>query len=91
MNRCSLLFCILIFSISNALDFSYVTSGINLKRLSGDLSIAAVADLNSDRYSDLLLVNKSVKGINTGTPLIESYIYIYIYMNGRCMEGLLDE
>lgn len=64
MNTCFLLFCILIFSISNALDFSYVTGGINLKRLSGDLSIAAVADLNSDRYSDLLLVNKSVEGDN---------------------------
>ena len=49
---------LMIFS-SKGLRLTEITDDIRLNRLKGDLALGSVADLNSDRYSDLLLINRS--------------------------------
>ena len=55
-----LLFILLLVTPSTKqLKLEDVTNEIGLNDLSGDLALGAIADLNSDRYNDLLLVNRS--------------------------------
>ena len=48
--------------LSSTLDFLYVTEKLQLNAVSGNLSLAAVADQNADKWSDVLLVNKTRTG-----------------------------
>ncbi len=50
---------LLVIPSTKELKLEDVTDEIGLNDLSGDLAIGAIADLNSDRYNDLLLVNRS--------------------------------
>ena len=44
---------------ANALKFVNVTEDTGLSKLSGNFSLAAFADLNSDKSTDLLLLNRT--------------------------------
>ena len=48
--------------LSSTLDFLYVTEKLQLNAVSGNLSLAAIADQNADKWSDILLVNKTRTG-----------------------------
>ena len=48
--------------LSLTLDFLYVTEKLQLNAVSGNLSLAAIADQNADKWSDVLLVNKTRTG-----------------------------